>query len=32
MTCCDDGEALMASQHGVAMRAWLKVVARARGK
>jgi hypothetical protein len=32
MTRRDDKEKLMASQQGVAMRAWLKAVARARGK
>ncbi len=32
MTRRDDKEELMTSQHGVATRAWLKAVARARGK
>lgn len=32
MTRRDDREALMTGQHDVAMRAWLKAVARARGK
>jgi hypothetical protein len=32
MTRRDDKEERMTSQHDVAMRAWLKAVARARGK